>query len=101
MLFLDHSDWLGDWFTAYRFSSPAPDETAEQAHAAAISKNMARVIPAASESDVPLEQFEQLLEHVKHGTCGCSLCLDYAVIREKLMKPFHETAKLLASVAQR
>jgi hypothetical protein len=60
-----------------------------------------RVVAAANENEVMLEQLEYLIEHAQGGICGCAQCERYLRVRSMIMEVFADSPQsvLLNSVA--
>ena len=52
-----------------------------------------RVVAAANENEVMLEQLEYLIEHAQGGICGCAQCTRYLRARSVLMEVFAESTR--------
>ena len=60
-----------------------------------------RVVAAANENEVMLEQLEYLIEHAQGGNCGCAQCERYLRVRSVIMEVFADSPQsvLMNSVA--
>jgi hypothetical protein len=69
--------------------SPKP-EASENANSVGTAHLAAppRVVAAANENEVMLEQLEYLIEHAQGGTCGCAQCERYLRVRSVIMEVF-------------
>ena len=67
--------------------------TPENANSAGTAQLAARprVVAAANENDVMLEQLEYLIEHAQGGVCGCAQCKRYLRARSVLMEAFADS----------
>ena len=50
-----------------------------------------RVVGAANENEVMLEQLEYLIEHAQGGICGCTQCERYLRVRSMIMEVFADS----------
>jgi hypothetical protein len=68
-------------------------EASENANSVGIAQLMAppRVVAAANENEVMLEQLEYLIEHAQGGVCGCAQCQRYLRIRSAIMEVFADS----------
>jgi hypothetical protein len=69
--------------------------TPENANSAGTAQLAARprVVAAANENDVMLEQLEYLIEHAQGGVCGCVQCNRYLRARAVLMEAFADSPR--------
>ena len=76
-------------------------EASEHANFVGIAPLAARVIAAANEAEVMLEQIEYLIEHARGGVCGCAQCERYLRVRSVVMEVFADAPQsvLMSSVS--
>ena len=72
--------------------SPKPEAT-ENANSIGTAQLPAppRVVAAANENEVMLEQLEYLIEHAQGGVCGCTQCERYMRVRSTIMEVFADS----------